>query len=288
MDELHPTRDLSRSPLFQVVFGLQTVALREVRIPGLTLEPVAVDTGAVKFELVLAMTDDGRSLRGELKYRTELFDATTAERLLGHFQALLEAVVADPNRRLSDLPLLSEAERRQVVEEWTGGRAAFPVEACLHQLFEEQARRTPDAVAVTFGGENLTYGELNCRANRVAHRLRALGIGPDNLVGVCLERSANLVVGLLAVLKAGGAYLPLDPAYPAERLAFVLGDAKSASCLPSNPCANGYRPTPSLPSCSSTRKPGTAGGKPGLCRGSAASGLRHLHLGHRPASPKAC
>ncbi len=226
VDELHPARDLSRSPLFQVVFSLQRVALPEVRVSGLSLEPLPADSGAVKFDLVLAMTDDESGLRGELKYRIELFDAATMQRLLGHFQTLLEGVVADPDRRLSALPFLSEAERRLVLDEWSGGRAVYPADACLHQLFEQQVRHTPDAVAVTFGRYNLTYAELNRRANHVAHRLRALGVGPETLVGVCLERSADLVVGLLGVLKAGGAYLPLDPAYPAERLAFLLRDAK--------------------------------------------------------------
>ena len=163
-----------------------------------------------------------------MEYATDLFDRETIERLAGNFKTLLEGVAADAERPISELPLLSEAERRQLLEEWNATEAEYPREKCLHELFEEQVERTPDAAAVAFEEQSLTYRELDRRANRLARRLQTLGVGPEARVGICVERSLEMVVGLLGILKAGGAYVPLDPSYPAERLRFMLDDSGAA------------------------------------------------------------
>jgi amino acid adenylation domain-containing protein len=177
------------------------------------------------------MEDHADALRGCIEYNTDLFDEGTIARLPVHFQTLLEGIVADPDRRLSQLPLLDEAGRRQVLVEWNETRADFPKDKCVHELIEEQAERTPDAVAVVFDEDQLTYRELNERANALASELQALGVGPEVCVGVCVKRSLEMMVGLLGILKAGGAYVPLDPTYPKERLAFMLRDAQARVLL---------------------------------------------------------
>ena len=176
-------------------------------------------------DIQLSLTNLPDNQYGILQYASDLFDRSTIERWSGHFLRLLEGIVAEPETRISRLPLLSEAERRQILVEWNATGAPYPQDKCVHELFEAQAAKTPDAVAVVFGEEEVSYGELNTRANRLAHRLRKLGIGPEVLVGLFVERSVEMVVGLLAILKAGGAYVPLDPAYPEERLAFMAEDA---------------------------------------------------------------
>jgi amino acid adenylation domain-containing protein len=226
VEELRLKRDLSRNPLFQVMFVLQNVSLRAVELPGLTLSPVEGDSETAHFDLTLVVVDADQGLTASFVYNTDLFEAATIARMLGHFQILLEAMVADPEQRLSDLPLLTDNERQQLLVEWNDTRTDYPRDLCIHQLFEAQAQRTPDAVAVVFEHEQLTYGELNRRTNQLAHYLRALGVGPEVLVAVCLERSLEMIIGLLGVLKAGGAYVPLDPAYPKERLSFMLKDAE--------------------------------------------------------------
>ena len=170
-------------------------------------------------------------LVGVWEYSTELFEAATIERLGAHFQTLLEGIVADPKRRLSELPLLPEAERHQLLSEWNKATAVYPKESCVHQWFEAQVARSPEAVAVVFEDERLTYRELNARANQLAHRLRILGVKPEVLVGIYMERSLEMVIGILGILKAGGAYLPLDLAYPKERLAFMLEDSQAPVLL---------------------------------------------------------
>ena len=227
VEELGPERDLSRNPLVQVLFALQNAPRHPPQLPGLAVTPLEVDAGTAKADLELHLREGAGGLEGTLVYSTDLFDAATAVRLTGHFRTLLEGVAADPERRLSDLPLLTEPERHRLLVEWNATAREYPREACIHQLFEAQVERTPDAVAVISEDRRLTYRELNARANRLAHHLRGLGVGPEVPVGICLERSTDLVVGLLAILKAGGAYLPLDPAYPAERLAVMLADAEA-------------------------------------------------------------
>nr|VFJ60059.1 MAG: amino acid adenylation domain-containing protein [Candidatus Kentron sp. DK] len=174
-------------------------------------------------QLQLINLPDGQY--GALQYAADLFDRSTAERWIGHFTRLLEGIVAEPDRPISKLPLLTEVERRRILVEWNNTETPYPSDRCLHEAFQEQAAKTPDAVAVLFGDEQVSYGELNAHANRLAHRLRELGVGPEVLVGLCLERSVEMIVGLLAILKAGGAYVPLDPEYPRERLAFMAEDA---------------------------------------------------------------
>ncbi len=225
VEEVRAKRDLSRNPLFQVMFELTNAAQRTIELPGMTLSPVEGDSEAAHFDLILRIMDTEQGLSAALVYNTDLFEADTIARMLGNFQTLLEAIVSDPEQRLSDLPLLTEAERQQLLVGWSGTKSDHPADLCVHQLFEAQAERTPDAVAVVFEGEQLTYGELNRRANQLAHHLRALGVGPEVLVAICLERSLEAVIGLLGILKAGGAYVPLDPAYPKERMAFLLKDA---------------------------------------------------------------
>ena len=226
VEELHAQRDLSRNPLFQVMFVLHDAPLRTIELPGLTLSPVEVDSETAHFDLTLQIADTDQGLTAAFVYNTDLFEAATIARMAENFQTLLEAIVADPEQRVSDLPLLTATERRRLLVEWNDTKIDGPRDLCVHQLFEAQAERTSDAVAVVFEAEQLTYGELNRRANQLAHHLRALGVGPEVLVAICLERSLEMVIALLGVLKAGGAYLPLDPAYPKERLAFMLEDAQ--------------------------------------------------------------
>ncbi len=231
VDALHPDRDTSYSPLFQVMFALQTVATKIYHLPELILSSVEAHSGTAKFDLTLAMAEDADGLSGTLEYNTDLWDAATIERMVGHFQTLLEGIAADPNRQISTLPLLAEAERRRLLVEWNNTAVDYPRDVCIHQLFEAQVERVPDAVAAVFEQASLTYRELNRRANQLAHYLRSLGVGPDVPVAVCVERSLKVVVGLLGILKAGGAYVPLDAAYPPERLAFILADTQAPVLL---------------------------------------------------------
>ena len=225
VDAMQPERDLSHSPLFQVMFVLQNGPMEFLELPGLTLTSLEVDGGTAKFDLALSMLEKEDKLQGALEYNTDLFDGATIQRMLGHFQRLLEEILADPDRPISTLPLLTEAGRGQLLVEWNSTEADYPQDRCAHQLFEVQVARTPEATAVTFEGETLTYRELNRRVNQLAHYLQKRGVGPETLVGICVDRSLEMVVGLLGVLKAGGAYVPMDPAYPPERLAFMLEDA---------------------------------------------------------------
>ncbi|HKV13301.1 MAG TPA: amino acid adenylation domain-containing protein, partial [Thermoanaerobaculia bacterium] len=214
--ELNPERSLAHTPLFQVMLALQNAPEGNLEVPGLSFRPLEAGSPGAKFDLTLTLGEGASGLAGALEYRTALFDAATIRRMLGHLATLLAGVAADPDTLLSDLPLLPEAERRQVTAEWSGPWASFPETACLHELFDRQAS---GAVAVTFEGESLTYGELRVRANGVARRLSRLGVGPESRVGLAAERSFDLIVGLLGILKAGGAYVPIDPSYPEERLA---------------------------------------------------------------------
>ena len=226
VDELQPARDMSHSPLFQVMFVLQNAPVQALELSELTLSPVETENGIAKFDLTLMMEERPEGLQGTVEYNTDLFDAATIERMVGHFQTLLEGIVADPDRPISTLPLLTAAEREQLLVGWNDTEAEYPGDKCVHQWFEAQVEQTPEAIAVAFGEEEqLTYGELNRRANQLAHYLQKLGVGPETLVGLCVDRSPEMVIGLLGVLKAGGAYLPLDPTYPQERLAFMLEDA---------------------------------------------------------------
>jgi amino acid adenylation domain-containing protein len=222
VEELQPERNLGQNPLFQVAFVLQPPMSRVDSM--LNWSQLDIDTETAKFDLALELQERPEGLVGHFEYSTDLFDADTIKRMFGHFQTLLEGIVANPEQTIAQLPLLTQFERQQLAE-WNNTQTDYPKDACIHELFEEQVELTPDAIALVFEDEQLTYKELNQRANQLAHHLRNLGVGAEVLVGICVERSLEMVVGLLGILKAGGAYVPLDPAYPPERLAFMLEDA---------------------------------------------------------------
>ncbi|HEY0093379.1 MAG TPA: amino acid adenylation domain-containing protein, partial [Archangium sp.] len=212
-------------------FTLQHAAKGAVTLPGLTLESLAMETHSAKLDLLVVVGHGEHGLSCAWEYSTDLFDRDTVVRMASHFQKLLEGFAATPEARLSELPLLSDGERHQLLTEWSGPRLDFRNDACFAQLFEAQVERTPDAPAVTYEDEHLTYRELNRRANLLAHRLRALGVRSDSRVALCLHRSLELMVGLLGVLKAGGACVPLEPETPAERLSSILEEAQVAVVL---------------------------------------------------------
>ncbi len=224
VEELAPERSLAHTPLFQVLFALQEDASEDLRLPGLRLRRVDLDPAAAKFDWSLAVVRRAGGMVAALRYDAALFDSGTAARFARHYERLLAAVARFPEARLDDLSWLGEEERHQLVHEWSDTASAYP-EATVHELFEEWARRAPRRTALEFPGETVGYGELDERANRLAHRLRAQGMRPEARVGLCVERSASMVVGLLAILKAGGAYVPLDPSYPLERLQRMVEDA---------------------------------------------------------------
>ncbi len=226
VEALVPRRDLSHSPLFQVMLVLQDTRLAQPLGGGsdLVLTPLDLEETAAKLDLILNVTETSAGLTGSWRYNRDLFDLPTAARMLRHLQTLLAGAAANPRLRVSELPVLTAAESAQLAE-WNLTEAGWPLDLCLHERIEAQVERTPGAAAVSFEGEEITYRELNVRANRLAWRLRELGVGPDVPVGICVERSLEMVVGLLAILKAGGAYVPLDPSYPAERLAYMLEDS---------------------------------------------------------------
>ncbi|MBD2339090.1 amino acid adenylation domain-containing protein [Calothrix sp. FACHB-156] len=227
VEALQPERNLSHSPLFQVMFIWQNTPSQNLELPGLTLTPLPIETVTAKFDLTLSMGETPQGLVGGWEYNSDLFDVETIERLAHHFQNLLIAVTTNPEQPVGLLPLLTAAEEQKILFEWNNTEAEYPSNLCLHQLFEAQVEQTPNAVAVSMeNGEELTYVELNFRANQLAYYLQSLGVGSDQLVGICVERSLNMVVGLLGILKAGGAYVPLDPKYPTERLAFMIQDAQ--------------------------------------------------------------
>ena len=224
VEELQPQRDLSYNPLFQVSFVLQNAPLPIQHLPGMTLTVLEVDNQTSKFDLTVNLEEKPDGISANFEYSTDLFDAATICRMAGHFQTLLKEIAANPDRCIEELPLLTENERYQLLRGWNDAPVDYPRDRCIHQLFEQQAERTPDAVAVVFEDQKLTYRELNERANQLAHYLQQLGVQPEVLVGICVERSLEMVVGLLGILKAGAAYVPLDPTYPQERLRYMLED----------------------------------------------------------------
>ncbi|NPC83010.1 non-ribosomal peptide synthase/polyketide synthase, partial [Pyxidicoccus fallax] len=224
VEVLQPRRDLSRSPFFQVMFALQNVPDSELRLSGLKLSAMDAAIGTAKFELTLAMTATAHGLAGTLEYNTDLFNASTAARLVEHLRTLLGAIAVSPRQKLSALPLMNAAEQRQVLGEWSARASDFPREATLPGVFAQVVERFPDHIAVEFGDAKLTYRQLDERANRLAWHLRRLGVGADTCVALAVERSLELIVSLVAILKAGGAYVPLDPSYPRERLDGMVED----------------------------------------------------------------
>jgi amino acid adenylation domain-containing protein len=228
VEELQPERSLGYSPLFQVMFVLQQRATRRPSLPGIAAQTLKVPGRSARFDLMLTLGGDREELAGTLEYSTDLFDGATVQRLAEQYRRVVEALASDPERRIADLPLLGGAERFQLLVEWNDTRRAENPACCLHELFEAQVARTPDAEAVVAVGERLSYRELDRRAEALARSLRSLGVGPEVRVGVSLERTAALAVGLLGILKAGGAYVPLDPGYPRERLSLLLADSQIA------------------------------------------------------------
>jgi amino acid adenylation domain-containing protein len=231
VEELQPARDLNRSAIFQVMFALQNAPMEDIEFPGLTVSVLNVDNGTAKFDLTLSMSETNKGLEGRLEYNTDLFHRDTIGRMAVHYQMMLEGIASNPDLRLSELPLLTDAERQRLLTEWNSTGTDYPKDSCAHDLFELRVRRTPDAVAAVFERQQLTYRQLNSKANQLAHYLRKMGIGPDVLVGICVERSIDMIVGVLGILKAGGAYVPLDPTYPKERLAFMIADTSAPVIL---------------------------------------------------------
>jgi amino acid adenylation domain-containing protein len=248
VEELHPERNLSHHPLFQVVFGFENAPMSALELPGLVPSLINIDFKTTRFDLELhlwkcsedfrslwgANWEDSEGIRGVMVYNTDLFDQATISRMLKHFKTLLSGIVSHPEQRIANLPLLSESELHQVLVEWNDTQGNYPHDKCIHQLFENQVKQNPDAIAVIYqdvetrhgASLNITYQELNIRSNKLAHHLQKLGVGADVLVGICVEPSPEMIVGLLGILKAGGAYVPLDPSYPQERLNFMLEDAQ--------------------------------------------------------------
>ncbi|HEY0603571.1 MAG TPA: amino acid adenylation domain-containing protein [Herpetosiphonaceae bacterium] len=232
VDELKPERNLSHSPIFQVAFALSNVPQAALQLSNLRIETLHFDAIVTsEFDITLFMAEAAGGLSGAFEYNAELFEATTIARMVDHFHMLLQSIIADPAQRISALPLLTPAERQQMLEAWNSPPTSAAPDHCVHQLFAAQAAQTPAAVALVctdISGQirELSYAELDRQANQLAHALQQRGIGPDARVGICAERSPELIVGLLAILKAGGAYVPLDPAYPQERLRFMIEDAQ--------------------------------------------------------------
>ncbi len=231
VEDLHPERAATNMPFTRVMFVLQNSTLGEMAWPKLKLQFVDCETDTAKFDLTMVLQVTERGLVAQAEYNRDLFETSTINRLLEHFEILLAGIATNPKSRLSELPLLGEAERRQVVVDWNNTATEYPREKCIHELFEAQAERTPNAVAVVFGNQSVTYQELNYRANRLAHYLKKYSVGPDVLVGICLDRSLEMIVGLLAILKAGGAYVPIEVTYPRDRITFMLADSETPVLL---------------------------------------------------------
>jgi amino acid adenylation domain-containing protein len=231
VEELQPERDIGRTPFFQVMFVLQNVRLPDLRLAGLNVSLLEVKNTVSKFDLTLNMAEGAEGIIASFDYSVDLFEPGTVSRMLRHLRALLESVAADPLQRLSQIQMLSDAERRQLLVEWNQTGKDYDTGRCIHHVFETQVEQTPDALALAFEGTRLTYAELNLRANQLARLLMARGVGPGALVPICLARSAEMIIGLLGVLKAGGAYVPLDPSFPKQRLSFMLEDTRATLLL---------------------------------------------------------
>ncbi|HMF57778.1 MAG TPA: amino acid adenylation domain-containing protein [Pyrinomonadaceae bacterium] len=232
VEELQPERSLSHSPLFQVMFALQNTPESEaLHLPGLDVSPDEFDITTSAFDLTLNIEEVEENICGRFRYNTDLFEAETIRRMAEHYLMLLESSVDNLDQSLTELPLLSARERQRILQEWSDTKREFSLEVYVHEMFERQVARTPDAVALEFDGQQLSYAELNRRANQLAHHLRRLGIGADQPVAICIRRSLEMIVAILGVLKAGGAYVPLDPASPHKRLSFMLEETVATVLL---------------------------------------------------------
>jgi amino acid adenylation domain-containing protein len=235
VEEMQPERSLSHMPLFQVMFAMQNAPMPQFKLKELTLVTEKLEAGTSKFDLMLIVSEAHKGLICGIEYNSDLFEAPTITRMLGQFNCLLEAISRDQAEAISRLPLLTAAERKHLILDGDRASVRYQRNRCIHKLFEIKAARTPDAVAVVFDQLRITYRELNRRANRLAHYLRSLGVGPDETVGICMEKSAELIIGMLGILKAGGAYVPLDPTHPSERLAFMIENAGARLLLTEAP-----------------------------------------------------
>src|ERR1043165_5090331 len=232
VEELQPERSLSYSPIFQVMFIHQNAESGTLDLSGLSMQSQNIEASiSTIFDLTISIEEKNGVLNGLAQFNTDLFYRATIERMMGHYEKLLEEIVIDPQQCISELSLLPDSERQQLLVEWNDTRRDYLDDKCIHELFEAQARLRPEAIAIVCGAERLSYGEVNERANQLAHYLRKAGVGPEQLVGIFMERSVEMVIGLLAVLKAGGAYLPLDPRYPAGRVSYMLRDGEAAVVL---------------------------------------------------------
>jgi len=232
VDGINIRQDMSRHPLFQVMLNLQSAELlQKAQLSNPAINTCTAGNRAAKCDLALSLMEHPGRLAGTIDYNADLFNPETIARLTGHFQTLLQAIVGDPETAIAELPLLTVPERHQLSVEWNATQTDYPKNKCIHQLFEEQVTKTPDAIALVFEDEQLTYQALNIKANQLAHYLQTLGVKPDTLVAVNMDRSIDLVISLLAILKAGGAYVPLDPTYPLQRLTFMLDDTKAPVLL---------------------------------------------------------
>ncbi len=231
VEELQPGRNLSHNPLFQVMFVLQNASTEVLCLPELTIEPLKIQKKTTNFDLTLSISETQTSLKGDLEYNADIFNDDRITRMLGHFQVLLEAIVTNPQQRLSELPLLTANEEQQLLVEWNKTQLEYPQNQCMHQLFAAQVQKTPEAVAVVYENKFLTYKQLNAKANQLARYLQKQGVKPEELVGICVERSLEMAIGVLGILKAGGAYIPLDPSYPQQRLAWMLENSQSKILL---------------------------------------------------------
>jgi amino acid adenylation domain-containing protein len=247
VEELQPKRTLSHAPLFQVMFVLHNAAPVPPEVPRLTVTPIAVANGTAKFDLMLSLVEEGEGLHGTLEYSTDLFESQTMARLLGHYRLLLEGIVADPGRRVEDLPLLMQTEQQQLLK-WNDTESDLPQDGCLHEVFAAQAVKTPHAIAAMFEGRQLTYDQLNRQADGLAHRLQAMGAGPDVSVGILVNRSLEMVIAVLGVLKAGSACLPLDRMHPKPRLQYMVENARAAILLTQSSQVDRL-PTCNIPVC---------------------------------------
>jgi amino acid adenylation domain-containing protein/non-ribosomal peptide synthase protein (TIGR01720 family) len=249
IEVLQPERNPSHSPLFQVMFSLENVLTDEIDLPNLKLQLTELNTSTAKFDLTLNLIQTKAGLVSKWKYNTDLFDASTIERMSDHFQMLLAGITTNPDRHISTLPILTDTEQQQLLFDWNNTQTDYPQDLCIQQLFEQQVEKTPDAVAIVYKDEQLTYQELNQRANQLAHHLVSLGVKAETLVGLYVERSFYTMIGILGILKAGGAYVPLDANYPAERLAYMVSDSQMRVLLTTENLMAGLLTTDSLVIC---------------------------------------
>src|SRR6185436_12620104 len=226
VDELEPERDPSRSPLFQVMFSVQNVSLQPLKLGNLATNPLSIETGTAKFDLTLGLVEEGGVIGGAVEYNTDLFDAATIQRMMRHYENLLESGMRNPDQKLWELEMLSEAEREQVVVEWNRTERRYERESTIQEQFYEQARRRGVETAIEVEGEQVSYEELNRRTNQMARYLRKKGVREETRVGICEERGRGMVEGMLGIVKAGGAYVPMEPSYPVERLKQMMEDGE--------------------------------------------------------------